>query len=108
MLSLVAIVLLLVALVVSLYYNWKFGNAIIGLEDAIEDSLDILDKRYEAMSLILKKPIFFYSQEVRQVIKEITVSRDSILRIANLLVRSVGGREVELEEEDREDQKISR
>jgi hypothetical protein len=106
MLSLILIVILSIALGISLYYNWKFGKAILGLEDAIEESLDILDKRYEAMSLILKKPVFFDSQEVRQVIKEITVSRESILRIANLLVGSVGGREVEFEEEDREDQKV--
>ncbi len=108
MLSLIVIVALLAALSVSLYYNWKFGKAIIGLEDAIEESLDILDKRYEAMSIILKKPVFFDSQEVRQVIKEIAIARDSILQIANLLVGSVGGREVEFEEEDREDQKGNR
>lgn len=95
-------IFLATSLVVSLYYNWRFANLILKIEDSIEDTLDILDKRYEMMSAILKKPVFFDSPEVRQVIKEISVSRDSILRIANILVEfsAKGDR---IEEEDRND-----
>ena len=38
-----------------------------------------------AMSLILEKPVFFDSIEVRQVINDISISRDSILYVANRL-----------------------
>ena len=35
--------------------------------------------------MILEKPVFFDSVEIRQVIKDIRDSRDSILHIANIL-----------------------
>jgi hypothetical protein len=59
---------------------------ILNVQDSIEQSLDILDERYESMSKILEIPIFFDSVEVRQVVDDIRVSRDSILKIANSLV----------------------
>ena len=43
----------------------------------------MLDERYESISKILEKPVFFDSLEIRQVIKDISDSRDSILFIAN-------------------------
>ena len=39
------------------------------------------------MTSILEKPIFFDSLEVRQVIKDIKISRDSLLHIANSLAQ---------------------
>jgi hypothetical protein len=101
----VFIVVLIVLLSISLYYNYKFGTIIIKLEDSIEDCLDILDKRYAAISGILAKPVFFDSQEVRQVIKEITTTRESILAIANVLVEDLGKQENEDIEEENIDNK---
>jgi len=77
------------ALVSSVYYNYKFARIILRVEDAIEESLDELDARYQAMSEITKRPVFFDSVEVRQVIAEIGHSRDIILKVANRLT-SVG------------------
>lgn len=84
------IIILMIALSISLYYNYKFGRIIIDVEDAVEDSLDLLDKNYEKLSKILEIPVFFDSIEVRQVIAEIDDSRGTILKIANALTRSVG------------------
>ena len=69
----------------SLYYNWKFANLILKMEDEISQSLDILDARYLSMSKVLEIPIFFDSPQVRQVIDDIRDSRDSVLLIANKL-----------------------
>ena len=76
---------LFVLLCVSLYFNFKFGVLILKTIDALEESLDILDERYRAMSEISKRPVFFDSLEIRQMISEITKSRDAILYIANLI-----------------------
>ena len=71
------------ALCISVYYNYKFARIILNFEDRIEGALDDLDARYKKMSEIIRRPIFFDSVEVRQVIAEITETRDTILRIAN-------------------------
>ena len=55
-------------------------------------SLDILDERYQSISEILNRPIFFDSLEVRQVISDITQARESVLRVAEILT-SIGEKE---------------
>jgi hypothetical protein len=74
---------------ISVYYLWKFARLILALEDSLEISLDILDKRYKSMFEILQKPIFFDSMEVRQCINEIKKSREAILYVANVLTDPV-------------------
>lgn len=82
------LVLETIALVVSCYYNYKFGKVIIRIEDALEDSLDLLDKRYESMSKILQIPLFFDSPEIKRAVEDIRKSRDAILYVANTLTNS--------------------
>ena len=53
--------------------------------DGIENALDILDEKYTSMSKILEKPVFFDSVEIRQVIRDIKDSRESVLYVANIL-----------------------
>ena len=77
------------ALCVSAYYNYKFARIILRVEDAVEESLDRLDDRYQAMSEIVKRPVFFDSVEVRQVIADIGHCRDAVLQVAKSLA-SVG------------------
>ena len=75
----------------SLFLGWKlyqFSIVIINIEDAIEESLDILDEKYGKMNEVLKKPIFFDSVEVRQVIADIRDCHTAILIIANKLTRT--------------------
>jgi len=80
---------LVLFLSVSVYYNYKFGILILKVQDSLESSLDILDNNYNTISEILEKPIFFDSIEVRQALRSIKDSRDSILYIANNLVDSI-------------------
>ena len=72
-----------IALLLSLWYNFKFARIIIKVEDSITESLDILDKRYQSIAKVLEMPLFFDSPQVRQVIDDIRLCRDAILYTAN-------------------------
>ena len=76
----------LVILAISLYYCFKFAMIILKVQEAIEESLDILDQRYKNMSEILDRPLFFDSPEVRSVLEDINYSRNAIHNIALSLV----------------------
>ncbi len=69
--------------VLASYYALKFARTIIRVEDAIEVSLDVLNDRYGTINKILETPLFYNSPEVRQVLNDISLSRDSILYVAN-------------------------
>ena len=70
---------------ISVMYNIRFARSLLRLQDNIEASLDVLDNRYNAIAQILEKPVFFDSMEIRQVVTEISKSRDAILYVANIL-----------------------
>ena len=90
----------LLCLVAFLSYKlYKFSIIIIDIEDAIEASLDLLDQKYKSMNEILKKPVFFDSLEVRQVINDIRDCHGAILSIANKLTNDLGIKG-EIEEEN--------
>lgn len=65
------IAVLSIALAISLYYVAKFSLVILKIEDAIEQSLDILDERYRSISKVLETPLFYDSPQIRQVINDI-------------------------------------
>ena len=69
----------------SIYYNVKFGLLILRTQDALEDALDVLDQKYQKISEILQIPLFYDSQEVRQVLDDIDASREAILSVAREL-----------------------
>ena len=77
------IFLLVSALIVSLYYNYRFGKIILQVQDDIEECLDVLDGRYKSISEVLNIPVFFDSVEVRRVIQDIEKCRSSILYVAD-------------------------
>lgn len=94
--SLIVIALLLLfILVVSLRFNYKFAIKILNVQDAIEQSLDIFDERFESLSTILEKPIFFDSVEVRQTVEDIRITRDAVLYVANALAASIDEEAIE-------------
>ncbi len=81
--------ILAVLLSVSVYYNYKFGKIIINVEDTLESSLDELDAVYGRISKILEIPVFFDSVEIRQVIADIEVAQQTILKIAGSLTQTL-------------------
>ena len=46
-------------LCISLYYNYRFGRIVLEMQDAIEESLDVMDDHYARISEILEIPLFF-------------------------------------------------
>ena len=57
------------------------------MEDALEQSLDVLDERYESISQILQIDLFYDSPQIRQVVSDIKQCQDSILLVANEIGR---------------------
>jgi len=72
-------------LALSSIFAYRNAMTIFRVQDAIEDSLDVLDKRYESMSKILKIPLFYDSPEIKRAVDDIRKSRDAILHVANQL-----------------------
>lgn len=81
-------------LVVSLYYNFKFGVLILKYVDQLEETLDVFDENYSRISEVTEMPVFYDSPQIRAVIQDIGNCRDSILKAANILGK------VEEEEEE--------
>ena len=84
----ILVIILLALLSIAVYFLVKFALIIIRVEDAIEESLDILDERYASISKILQTPLFYDSAEVRQVLSDVRGCQDSILYIANVMVNT--------------------
>ena len=69
------------------YKLYQYSLIIINTETAIEESLDVLNERYESISAILEKEVFFDSVEVRQVINEIKLSQEAIYTVAEKMIK---------------------
>lgn len=89
------IILLVVLLLISLYYNYKFAGIIFIAEESIEISLDELNERYRSIQQILNMDVCFNSPEIQKVMEDIKLSKDSLLRIANRLVGIEDGQKEE-------------
>ena len=82
------ILALLVLLIISIYYAIKFALIIIKMQDAIENSLDEIDEKYNSISKILQIPIFYDSPEIKKVLLDLQDARNSLLYVANKLTNS--------------------
>ena len=91
-------ILVTVLFSISAYYNYKFGRSLIRMEDALEQSLDRLDDRYESISKVLEIPLFYDSPQIRQVVSDIKECQNSILYVANEI-----GRLEEIDDGEEED-----
>jgi|TARA_R110000824_G_scaffold238255_1_gene427011 hypothetical protein len=81
----------------SVYKNVKLGLTIIRLEDSIEECLDVIDEKYNTMSEVLKRPLFYDSPEVKSVVKDISEVRDSLHAVALALTKNIENIEQETE-----------
>jgi hypothetical protein len=70
---------------VTTYFMIKFSMIIIKFQEEVEKSLEVLDKRYASISKILEIPLFFDSPEIRRVVDDINLCRNSILQVAKNL-----------------------
>lgn len=74
-----------VALIVASAFAYRTAMIILRVQDAIEESLDVLDKRYESISKILNIPLFYDSPEIKRAVDDVRKSREAILYVANQL-----------------------
>jgi hypothetical protein len=74
-----------IALAVASAFAYRSAMIILRVQDAIEESLDVLDKRYESISKILKIPLFYDSPEIKKAVEDIRKSREAVLYVANQL-----------------------
>jgi len=65
------------------FYCIKFAFIIIRIKDAIEESLDLIDEKYQNISKILEIPIFYDSKEIKGVVRDLEDLKDNFLYIAN-------------------------
>ena len=77
----VSAVLLTYAALVS-YYCLKFAMIVLRVQDSIEQSVDLIEEKYESMSEILSRPLFYDSPEVRRVVEDISEVRQSLNQVA--------------------------
>ena len=90
-----------VIILVSFFYLYRFAKIILNVQTVIEESLDTLDEKYNKMTNILERPIFFDSVEVRQVVNDIYECQASIYNIANAITHIDNLEKInEREEED--------
>lgn len=67
------------------YFLAKFSMTILKFQEEVEKSLEILDERYTSISKVLEIPLFFDSPEVRRVVEDVGICRNSILQVAQTL-----------------------
>lgn len=94
-------VLVVLLLIVS-WYCIKFSMIVLDVQDSLEESLDLLDQKYNNLSKILEIPIFYDSQEVKKAINEVEDARNIMLYIANRITSSVEEKAIVDEENDEE------
>lgn len=73
---------LILLLAFFIFYCIKFAKIIINLQEKLELSLDVIEEKHLIISNILKRPLFYNSQEIRQVLKEIEDVKNSLHLIA--------------------------
>lgn len=74
-------ILLIYSIAVS-YFCIKFALTVLRVQDSLEESLDLIEEKYETMSEILSRPLFYDSPEVRKVVQDIDDVRDSLNQVA--------------------------
>ena len=79
---------LALTVLVLLYKCYQFSIMILEFEESIEDCLDVLNDKYQSLSKLLSKEIFFDSIEVRQAISDIKQSHDAVLSVAYSLTKN--------------------
>ncbi len=73
----------------------RFGKIILSYQDSLEQALETIDEKYNNISAICERPLFYDSAEVREVLNDIKATRDSLHQVAFSLTENFS-----IEEED--------
>lgn len=83
----VFIVILIIVLLFVSYKCFKFAVLLIDIQDSVQNAIDVLDAKHQSIHNILQRPLFYDSQEIRQVVKDIEEAKNSIHNIALKLTK---------------------
>ena len=81
----ITIATLSVYAIIITFFCMKFAMTLLKIQDALQESMDTIDDRHDNIVKILKIPLFYDSPEVRQVLKDIEDTRESLDYIATQL-----------------------
>ena len=82
------------------FYAIRFGIILLRVQDQLEESLDILDNQYQSINKILAQPVYSDNNEIRSVVSSIQNAQNSIVLVANIMVRHSSQKEIVEIEED--------
>lgn len=82
----IGLIILLLLLCLSVYFNYKFARIIFNVEDQVEESLDILDECYGRIARIAQTEVASDDPFVKDVVVTVRKARDAVLLVANKLV----------------------
>ena len=81
-------------------YCIKFALIILRMQQSIEESLDLIDEKYQRITEISEIPIFFDSPEIRRLLGEIESTKFIVLKIANKLSSSMSKKNITSEDDE--------
>lgn len=67
---------------ISTFYCIRFALLLLKVEDALQESIETIDDRHDNILNILKIPLFYDSPEVKQVLRDIETTRESLDHVA--------------------------
>lgn len=68
---------------------------ILSYQDNLQDALDTIDEKYSNISSICERPLFYDSAEVKEVLRDLRATRDSLHQVAFSLTEDFEVEEVE-------------
>ena len=77
------------------YYCLRFALTVLRVQESLEKGLQIIDEKHQNIAEILKRPLFFDSLEVRQVLRDIESTQDALHEIAYDMSANLTDEEVE-------------
>lgn len=95
--------LLVLFSILSIYFAIKFAMLILKTEEKLTNILDAIDEEYMEISKVLEKPVFFDSQEVKQVMVSIDNVRNTFLNISAYIIEDYKDSEDPANEENQAD-----
>jgi len=89
--------------ILSAYFTIKFAILILKTEEKLTNILDAIDEEYMEISKVLETPIFFDSQEVKQVMSSINNVRNTFLNISAYIIEDYKDSDDQTNEENQAD-----
>ena len=82
-------ILLLISTCLFAYVAWHYGKMLLNVEDNTQIALDIIDRRYHALSHIVQDSKLLNDDEVvKRFLKEVEYTRNDVLTLSQALIES--------------------